>query len=241
MLTNFGIGTLAMRSYGKWVARVQMLALAASVALACAAATPALGQSAAPADTRPVKLVALGDSLTAGLGLPVDATFTARLEQALRGKGLAVDVANAGVSGDTSTDGLARLDWSVPDDTDGVIVELGANDALRGIDPKRTRWAIESIVRQLSERHVVVLIAGMRAPPNMGAEFTAAFDAIYPDLAKQFDCLYYPFFLDDVAAREAFNQHDGMHPNAAGVDVIVARMLPKVEELVARARKKRDS
>ena len=218
-----------------------MLALAASVAFACVGRTPALGQNATPADARPVKLVALGDSLTAGLGLPADATFTARLEQALRGKGLAVDLANAGVSGDTSTDGLARLDWSVPDDTDAVIVELGANDALRGIDPQRTRWAIESIVRQLKGRNIAVLIAGMRAPPNMGAEFTAAFDAIYPDVAKQFDCLYYPFFLEGVAAQEALNQHDGMHPNAAGVDVIVARILPKAEELVARARKERGS
>jgi len=218
-----------------------MLALAASVALACMAHTPAWGQSTAGADVRPVKLVALGDSLTAGLGLPGDATFTARLEQALRAKGLAVEVANAGVSGDTSTDGLARLDWSVPDDTDGVIVEFGANDALRGIDPQHTRSALESIARQLKERRMAVLIAGMRAPPNMGADFTAAFDAIYPDVAREFDCLYYPFFLDGVAAQEALNQHDGIHPNAAGVNVIVARILPRAEELVARARKKRDS
>ena len=183
-----------------------------------------------------MKIVALGDSLVAGLGLPAQATFTVRLEQALRARGLSVDIANAGVSGDTSADGLARLDWSIPDDTDAVILELGANDALRGIDPARTRGALEGIVRRLAERRITVLLAGMRAPPNMGADFAGAFDAIFPDLAARFDLLYYPFFLDGVAAERDLNQRDGMHPNAAGIEVIVKRLLPKAEELVARAR-----
>ncbi len=209
-----------------------MLALAAIVATACAAIVPAAGQPSA----RAVKIVALGDSLVAGLGLPAEATFTALLEQALRAKGLSVDIANAGVSGDTSADGLARLDWSIPDDADAVILELGANDALRGIDPARTRGALEGIVRRLAERRITVLLAGMRAPPNMGADFAGAFDAIFPDLAARFDLLYYPFFLDGVAAERDLNQHDGMHPNAAGIEVIVKRLLPKAEELVARAR-----
>jgi acyl-CoA thioesterase-1 len=206
-----------------------MLALAAIVA--GAALAPAAAQTG-----RAVKIVAFGDSLTAGLGLPADAAFPARLQRALIGKGLAVDVINAGVSGDTSTDGLARLDWSVPDDADAVILELGANDALRGLDPKRTRAALDAILRRLAARHVPVLLAGMRAPPNMGADYTQAFDAIYPDLAAAYGVVFYPFFLDGVAAQRGLNQGDGLHPTAAGVDVIVARLLPQAEELIARVR-----
>jgi acyl-CoA thioesterase-1 len=206
-----------------------MLALAAIVA--GAALAPAAAQTG-----RPVKVVAFGDSLTAGLGLPADAAFPARLQRALIGKGLAVDVINAGVSGDTSTDGLARLDWSVQDDADAVILELGANDALRGIDPKLTRAALDAILRRLAARRVPVLLAGMRAPPNMGADYTRAFDAIYPDLAAAYGVLFYPFFLDGVAAERGLNQGDGLHPTAAGVDVIVERLLPQAEELIARVR-----
>jgi acyl-CoA thioesterase-1 len=208
-----------------------MLALAAIVA-----GVPVASSSAQRDDERPVKVVAFGDSLTAGLGLPANAAFPARLRRALIGKGLAVDVINAGVSGDTSTDGLARLDWSVPDDADAVILELGANDALRGIDPKLTRAALDAILRRLAARHVPVLLAGMRAPPNMGADYTQAFDAIYPDLAAAYGVLFYPFFLDGVAAERGLNQGDGLHPTAAGVDVIVARLLPQAEELIARVR-----
>jgi acyl-CoA thioesterase-1 len=208
-----------------------MLALAAIVA-----GVPVASSSARPDDGRPVKIVAFGDSLTAGLGLPATAAFPARLQRALIGKGLAVDVINAGVSGDTSTDGLARLDWSVPDDADAVILELGANDALRGIDPKLTRAALDAILRRLAARHVPVLLAGMRAPPNMGADYTQAFDAIYPDLAAAYGVLFYPFFLDGVAAERGLNQGDGLHPTAAGVDVIVERLLPQAEELIARVR-----
>jgi acyl-CoA thioesterase-1 len=210
-----------------------MLGLAAIVTGA-GAIVPAVAQSAGGA--RPVKIVALGDSLTAGYGLPADAAFPARLERALIGKGLAITIANAGVSGETSADGLARLDWSVPKGTDAVILELGVNDSLRGIDPKRTRAALEAILRRFAEWRIPVLLVGMRAPPNMGTDYTRAFDAIYPDLAAAHDVVFYPFFLDGVAAERDLNQGDGIHPTAAGVDVIVGRLLPKAEELVARAR-----
>jgi acyl-CoA thioesterase I len=185
-----------------------------------------------------VRIVALGDSLTAGFGLPGDAAFPARLERALKSKGLAVEVANAGVSGDTATGGLARLDWSVPEGTDAVIVELGANDMLRGTDPKITRQALTEIVRRLTARRIAVLLAGMRAAPNLGPDYGGEFEAIFSDLAAQNGVLLYPFFLDGVAAEAKLNQGDGLHPTAAGIDVIVARILPKVEELVARVRDK---
>ena len=187
----------------------------------------------------PVKIVALGDSLTAGFGLPREDAFPAKLEAALKAKGLAVDVANAGVSGDTASGGLARLDWSVPAGTDAVILELGANDALRGLDPKVTRAALEGILRRLKERGIAVLLAGMRAPPNLGADYVGAFDAIFPELAMEHDALLYPFFLDGVAADRALNQPDGLHPTARGIDAIVQRVLPKAEELVARVKAKR--
>jgi acyl-CoA thioesterase I len=209
-----------------------MLAIAAGVAalaLVSAAAQPG-------GAGRPVKIVALGDSLTAGLGLPADAAFPARLQRALAGKGIAAEVVNAGVSGDTTADGLARLDWSVPDDADAVILELGANDALRGIAPTRTRENLAAVLRKLAARRIPVLLAGMRAPPNMGADYTKAFDAIYPELAAGGGVVFYPFFLDGVAAERGLNQGDGIHPTAAGVDAIVARMLPQVEELIARVR-----
>ncbi len=181
----------------------------------------------------------MGDSLTAGYGLPVDAAFPARLEKALTAKGVAVEIANAGVSGDTASGGLARLDWSVPEGTDAVIVELGANDMLRGIDPSVTRQALEQIVRRLTDRRIAVLLAGMRAAPNLGPDYGRDFEAIYSDLAARYDLLLYPFFLDGVAAEAKLNQGDGLHPTAAGVDAIVARILPKAEALVARVRGKR--
>jgi acyl-CoA thioesterase-1 len=188
---------------------------------------------------RPVRIVVLGDSLTAGLGLPVDAAFPAKLEKALRAKGLAVEVANAGASGDTAAGGLARLDWSVPEGTDAVIVELGANDMLRGLDPKATRAALDEIMRRLAQRRIVILLAGMRAAPNLGPDYAQMFESIYSDLAVKYGALLYPFFLDGVAADAKLNQRDGMHPTAAGVDTIVTHILPKAEELVARAREKR--
>jgi acyl-CoA thioesterase-1 len=207
--------------------------LAIGVAVAGLAIVAAVAQ---PGGTgRPVKIVALGDSLTAGLGLPANAAFPARLQQALAQKGMAAEVVDAGVSGDTTADGLSRLDWSVPDDTDAVILELGANDALRGIDPAQARANLDAILKRLAARKLPVLLAGMRAPPNLGADYTKAFDAIYPDLAAAYGTLLYPFFLDGVAAERSLNQGDGLHPTAAGVDVIVGKILPQAEELVARA------
>ena len=186
-----------------------------------------------------VRIVALGDSLTSGRGLPARAAFPARLEEALKAKGKAVEIVDAGVSGDTASGGLARLDWSVPDGTDAVILQLGANDMLLGIDPGITRTALTEIVSRLTRRGIVVLLAGMRAAPNMGADYGREFETIYADLAEKYDILVYPFFLDGVAAESKLNQGDGIHPSAAGVDVIVARIMPKVEELIARVREKR--
>jgi len=227
-------GRLLLRSYGGWRVPVQVFAgLAAALALAVVLT----GRTEA-AD-RPVRIVALGDSLTAGLGLPVNAAFPAKLEQALKAKGMAVEITNAGVSGDTASTGLARLDWSVPEGTDAVIVELGANDTLRGIDPKVTRQALGEIVRRLRGRGIAVLLTGMRAAPNLGPDYGRDFEAIYSALAAENDLLFYPFFLDGVATDSKLNQRDGLHPTAAGVDAIVARILPKAEELVARTRDKR--
>jgi len=193
----------------------------------------------ATAADQPVRIVALGDSLTAGLGLPAEETFPAKLERVLKAKGIAVEVANAGVSGDTASGGLARLDWSVPEGTNAVILELGANDMLRGIDPSRTRRALDEIVRRLTERRIPVLLAGMRGAANLGSDYARDFETIYSELASRHGLLFYPFFLEGVAGESGLNQGDGLHPSAAGVDAIVARILPKVEELVRRARDKR--
>jgi len=193
----------------------------------------------AHAAERVLKIVALGDSLTAGLGLPAGAAFPARLEAALKAKGHAVTIVNAGVSGDTASGGLGRLDWSVPDDADAVILELGANDALRGVDPKTTKAALDAILGKLDARRVPVLLAGMAAPRNMGAYYVREFDAMYPALASTHRVVFYPFFLAGVATDPKLNQGDGLHPTAAGVDVIVARILPSVEALIARARAER--
>ena len=177
----------------------------------------------------PIKLAVLGDSLSAGYGLPLDSAFPARLEKALREKGLKVDILNAGVSGDTSSAGRDRLDWSIPEGTEAVIVELGANDALRGLDPAVTRAALEDIIKRLQARKIAVMLVGMLAPRNYGPEYAAKFDPIYPDLAKAYDVPLYPFFLDGVAAEAKLNQADGMHPTAEGIDVIVGRILPQAE------------
>ena len=183
-----------------------------------------------------VNIVAFGDSLTAGYGLAANEAFPAQLQRALIAKGLAVNVANAGVSGDTAAGGLARLDWSIPDGTDAVILELGANDALRGFDPAVTRKALDAMLHRLQERKIAVLLCGMLAPPNLGVEYGRAFNSIYPDLAAQDGAILYPFFLAGVAADPKLNQRDGLHPTAAGVAVIVDRILPQVEELIARAK-----
>ncbi|HYC16972.1 MAG TPA: arylesterase [Pseudolabrys sp.] len=225
------------RSYGRspaWVQRLAVWALAAVIFILLA------GGSVSAAE-RSVKIVVLGDSLSAGFGLPLDAAFPARLAEALKAKGIAATIANAGVSGDTASGGLTRLDWSVPEGTDAVILELGANDALRGLDPNLTKAALNTILGKLKDRHIVVLLAGMQAPRNLGADYVRDFDAIYPTLASTHSVVFYPFFLEGVAADPKLNQSDGLHPNAAGVDVIVARILPRVEELIARARTARGS
>ena len=182
---------------------------------------------------RPLKLVAFGDSLSAGYNLPASAAFPAGLEKTLRQNGLAVEIVNAGVSGDTTQGGLERLDWSVPDGTDGVILELGANDALRGVDPAVTRQNLEAIIARLTERKIPVLLAGMYAPRNLGEDFVKRFDAIYPELAKKHGLVLYPFFLDGIAGDRALNQADGLHPTADGVTVIVRTILPTVERFIA--------
>ena len=189
----------------------------------------AYAQTTAARETKPVKMVVLGDSLSAGLGLSAPAAFPARLQKALQSKGIAVDMINAGVSGDTSSGGRDRLDWSVPEGTQAVILELGANDALRGIDPKVTRSALTDILTRLKARGISVLLCGMVAPPNYGADYSARFNAIYPDIARQFGVPLYPFFLEGVATEARLNQPDGLHPTAEGIDVIVKNILPTVE------------
>lgn len=187
----------------------------------------------------PLKIVALGDSLTAGYGLSASDAFPAKLERALKERGVAVEIANAGVSGDTASGGLARLDWSVPEDTDAVILELGGNDMLRGVDPAVTRQALDAILGKLRARGIPVLLCGMRAAPNLGADYGRRYEALFVELAREYDVVFYPFFLDGVAAQAKFSLRDGVHPNADGIAAIVAGILPRAEELVARARARR--
>src|SRR5437870_6881438 len=191
-----------LRSYASCAARVQVVALLATAL--------ALSAPVAAAADRPVRIVALGDSLTAGFGLPADAAFPAKLERALKAKGLAVEVTNAGVSGDTASGGLARLDWSVPEGTNAVILELGANDMLRGTDPSRTRQALDEIVRRLTERRIPVLLAGMRGVANLGSDYARDFETIYSELASRHGLLFYPFFLEGIAGEAGLNQGDGL-------------------------------
>jgi acyl-CoA thioesterase-1 len=214
--------------------QIAAVALFGAVFIAGACVRPANAQS-------PVKIVALGDSLTAGYGLPQKDGFVPRLQAVLTAKGIAAEIANAGVSGDTAADGLARLSWSVPEGTDAVIVELGANDMLRGLNPAVTRAALDTILQRLTQRHIALLLCGMRSAPNLGADYGHAFEHIYPDLAAKYGALLYPFFLDDTAGNLSLTQSDGLHPNAAGVGVIVERILPKVEELIARVRSQHPS
>jgi acyl-CoA thioesterase-1 len=195
--------------------------------------------TAAPALAQPIKAVVLGDSLSAGLGLSAADAFPAKLQKALKDKGVDVEITNAGVSGDTASGGRDRLDWSVPQGTEAVIVELGANDALRGTDPAITRSALSDIVSRLKARGVAVLLLGMLAPPNYGSDYAAWFNTIYPDLSKSFGVPLYPFFLDGVAADPKLNQADGIHPTAEGVDIIVKRILPTVEAFLGTIRGQR--
>jgi acyl-CoA thioesterase I len=189
----------------------------------------AFAQTTVAGRAKPIKMVVLGDSLSAGLGLSGSAAFPERLQKSLETKGIKVDMINAGVSGDTASGGRDRLDWSVPDGTEAVILELGANDALRGTDPDVTRSALTDILARLKARKIAVLLCGMLAPPNYGSDYAARFNAIYPDLAKSFGVPLYPFFLKGVATEAKLNQPDGIHPTAEGVDVIVKNILPMVE------------
>jgi acyl-CoA thioesterase-1 len=210
----------------------QSLGRACSFAAALALGLLAFGTKPAMADT--IRLVALGDSLTAGYRLQKSEAFPAVLEAALKAKGWDVAIANAGVSGDTAAQGAARVDWSVPDGTQGVILELGANDALRGLPPEQTRKSLVQILDRLKARNIPVLIAGMYAPRSLGAPYYEKFDAIYPELAKEYGHDIYPFFLDGIVGDMKLNLEDGMHPSNKGVARIVERMLPAVETFLRR-------
>ena len=189
-----------------------------------------------PAAAAPIKILAFGTSLTQGYGLPPGTEFTVVMQQKLKAAGIDATIINAGVSGDTSSDGLSRLDWSLADHPDAAIVEMGSNDALRGIDPALTEKNISAMLGKFKAAHVPVLLLGMKAPRNLGPEYEKVFDPIYPKLAKEYGVLLYPFMLDGVALNPKLNQADGIHPNPAGVKIIVDRMFPYVQKLVAEAK-----
>jgi acyl-CoA thioesterase-1 len=197
--------------------------------------------AAAPSRAEPVTIVVLGDSLTAGYQLPPDQSFPAQLQKALEEKGEQVRVENAGVSGDTAAGGLSRFAWAVPETADALILELGANDALRGLDPAKTKQALAKIIEQAKARGLPVLLAGMEAPRNLGEEYVQQFHAIYPDLAERYDLILYPFFLDGVAMDESLKLDDGLHPNGEGVAKIVQGIMPKVQELLTQVEEKRQA
>lgn len=235
MMTPAPPGTTSARSpvqIGAFAAFFHCLLAVAMVAMICVA--PAAATDAAAAKAGPVRIVAFGDSLTAGFRLAPGDAFPVKLEKALRGRGIAVEIANAGVSGDTTAAGLARIDWAVPDGTEIVILELGANDALRGLDTAATRRNLESIIQRLKAKGATILLAGMVAPKNWGDDYANRFDAIFPELATAHGLTLYPFFLDGVALRSDLNLDDGLHPNARGVDEIVTRMTPVVEGLLSQ-------
>lgn len=202
---------------------------------AAAAAVPLalMLAAASPASAHVPLILDFGDSLTAGYGLMPEQAFPARLEAWLREHGVAARVINAGVSGDTTTDGLARLDWALADKPDLVILALGANDALRGIDPATVRDNLDKIVQKIKSTGAKVLILGMLAPPNWGEAYDRAFDQIFPKLARANDAALYPFFLEGVAMKPDLNQPDGLHPNEHGVGVLVDRIGPVVAGLIA--------
>lgn len=213
--------------------RVQIGALLALFHCGMALSLPTAANAQAQAGKRPVRIVAFGDSLTAGYRLPSADAFPVKLEKALRTKGIAVEIANAGVSGDTTAAALERLDWAVPDGTDIVILELGANDALRGLDPAAARRNLDAIIKRVAAKGARILLAGMRAPRNWGDDYVQRFDAIFPALAESHRLPLYPFFLEGVALRAELNLDDGLHPNARGVDQIVKGIAPMVERMVA--------
>lgn len=213
------------------VRRCLPILLTLSLGLVCLGQKPVLAE--------PIRIVAFGDSLVAGYMLPPDKSFPAQLQRALAARGHKVVIDNAGVSGDTASAGLERLDWAVPVHADAVILELGANDALRGLDPMRTKKSLDAILARLQSRNIAVLLAGMQAPRSLGEEYTARFDAIYPALANKYKAILYPFFLDGVAFDPKLNLADGIHPNAEGVAMLVERILPKVERLIAEAKQRK--
>jgi acyl-CoA thioesterase-1 len=190
------------------------------------------------ASAKPIRMVVLGDSLVAGFQLKASDAFPAQLERALKARGYDIEVINAGVSGDTTAGGLERLEWAVPEGTDAVILELGANDALRGLDPARAKANLDKIITALKAGGREVLLAGMLAPGNMGPQYAGAFNAIYRELADKHGLILYPFFLDGIALNGAFNLGDGIHPNGKGVAEIVRRITPAVEQLIARVHSK---
>lgn len=217
------------------VAPVRALALAVFLAVVWAAgALPPSTPAAAQAADGALRILMLGDSLTAGYGLAADDALPARLERAIRALDLDIRMINAGVSGDTTAGGLARLDWALADRPHAVIVALGANDALRGVDPGVPRDNMDQLLAALKERGLPTLVAGMLAPRSLGPEYTTRFDTIFPDLADRHGALLYPFLLDGVATITRLNQEDGIHPNIAGVDIIVERLAPSVLCLAAR-------
>jgi acyl-CoA thioesterase-1 len=227
----------AANRYGRSVSRIQPpTRIWAAMLLVFASLGYFMMNTAPSAQTKPLKLVALGDSLTAGYNLPGSAAFPTVLEKLLRDKGISVEIANAGVSGDTSQGGLERVEWSVPDGTDGVILELGANDALRGVDPALTERSLDAIVTGLKARGIPVLLAGMYAPRSNGPDYVTRFDAIYPKLAEKHGLVLYPFFLDGIAGDRVLNQPDMLHPTAEGVRVIAQRILPTVERFLSSLR-----
>ncbi|MGD9501687.1 MAG: arylesterase [Methyloceanibacter sp.] len=213
-----------------------MMKPVAIVAVVAASLCFAAALDRGAAEPPPPVIVALGDSLTAGLGLPQDQAFPAQLEAALKARGIAANVVNAGVSGDTAAAGLARLDWSLPQDASAVIIELGANDALQGLPPEATKAALAAIIEKVQAKGLPILLAGMEAPRNLGKDYVEAFGAIYPDLAARYGLILYPFFLEGAALNDGLMLSDGLHPNAEGVAAIVANILPKVEELLAKVK-----
>src|SRR3979411_1006227 len=227
MARSYGTSGSEVERHGRSFVHMLVLGMALMAGKAAFAQAPAF-------ETKPIKMVVLGDSLSAGLGLSAASAFPARLQKSLKINGIDVDMINAGVSGDTSSGGRDRLDWAVPPGTDAVILELGAHDALRGTDPKVTRAALTDITTQMQGRGVAVLLCGMVAPPNYGSDYASRFNAIYPDLAKSFGVPLYPFFLEGVVADAKLNQADGMHPTADGVDIVVKNILPTVEAFLGK-------
>ncbi|MBI4723558.1 MAG: arylesterase [Rhodomicrobium sp.] len=215
-----------------------ILAFSTAAALFFSAQKAGAEDKAVP-DKEEIVILAFGDSLTAGYMIPPGKSFPAQLQAALREKGYPVRVLNSGVSGDTAADGLARLDWSLDGKVDGAIVEFGANDALRGLDPKIIERSLDGILQSLRDKHIELLIAGMEAPRNWGEAYDGAFRAMYAKLAEKYGALFYPFFLKDVATVQSLNLSDGLHPTPEGVEIVVRNILPDAEKLIARIRKKR--